>query len=262
MKVVGCVRYLLENNIKINKRNFYGKTELMSILQSLSSTEEEKIIDEEMLIDFPDIHFEQKYSETGLNYLHLACYGGSVKLVKKLTQKFQHVYTADNQGRYPLHIAVLYNFPEVIIALAENFGSFDINQMQCSSSRRFIELLVSMGADCNLSDENGSTSLNHAISVCHPQPRLDSVIQKCLQSTLFIREIYKTLPPNKMQSAQLAVALYLIDFGDADINIKNNVAKKQIDCFKYSEARKPFIELFGKRIDRFKKITHNIDVAK
>ncbi|RWS01127.1 ankyrin repeat: SAM and basic leucine zipper domain-containing protein 1-like protein, partial [Leptotrombidium deliense] len=112
---VGCVHYLLENNIKINLRNSFGNTELMSILGLYNNEKIDKII--EMLINAPDLNFEQTHDKFGWNYLHFACYSGCVKLVKKLATKFQHFYAADNKGKYLLHIVAERDFTEVIIAL-------------------------------------------------------------------------------------------------------------------------------------------------
>ncbi|RWS22521.1 E3 ubiquitin-protein ligase MIB2-like protein [Leptotrombidium deliense] len=231
---VDCVEFLLKENIQVNRRNEGDETELLVAL-SLFESEKDKIIG--MLINCENIDLKIVFLG-GRNYLHHACEKGNVLLAEKLITEYPALHKKDNQNDYPIHFAAYEGHRAIVNLMFENIPNLNINicgswnwpllfGANWKTQLSTIELLVSKGANCNLKLNDGNTcftlALGSYITCCLIYPYRFCPLRSKVDICNEIKTIYNDLSNGfRKQCVHLALAIYLIKYGNADIYVQDN----------------------------------------
>ncbi|KAF8774870.1 E3 ubiquitin-protein ligase MIB2 like protein [Argiope bruennichi] len=162
-----CVKVLLKHRCDVNIQDSYGDTALHDAI----SKENLDILN--ALINIPEIDFTLR-NKRGFNVLHHAALKGNNYATERLIIKSRQLVDGKkDDGFAPLHLSALNGHFEVSeTLLMQGHCEIDVrnnrNQTplllaisQCHCG--LVELLVSLGADINVEDEDGDTGLHIAI---------------------------------------------------------------------------------------------------
>ncbi|CAG2107460.1 unnamed protein product [Medioppia subpectinata] len=141
--------------------------------------------------------------EDGFAALHLAALNGHFQIVETLIIQGQaDIDIQNNRKQTPLMLAV--------------------GQSHCS----IIELLVRLGANVDIVNEDNDSGLHLALAKCREPLKADTVVT----NSAVIPEILKKLSAIDFgQNINLSIACFLIQEGNADITLKNRRGKTALD---------------------------------
>ncbi|RWS23314.1 E3 ubiquitin-protein ligase MIB2-like isoform X2 [Leptotrombidium deliense] len=248
-----CVTVLLFNNIYVNKYNNEGLTELMLAIQSGENTDEvqesrKRIIIED-LVKFKHTKLalisDDKQRQTAFHYAALC---GNLFAVNIFLEKGCTLHNIPNAFRnLPIHIAAAFGRDEVITTILRKIPQLSVNitghkmrtplhmavfNGRCST----VELLLKLKADCNQTDRDGETCLHSALlnyKACCYKSRRDFNCCWKVGDCKVINDICESMSAVlKLKCVNLAIALYLVEKGNANINIKNNFGETVLDLVK------------------------------
>ncbi|RWS23532.1 E3 ubiquitin-protein ligase MIB2-like protein [Leptotrombidium deliense] len=253
---VECVAVLVKYGCNINLQDNYGDTALHDAIgknsvvgsspepgtsvsqrsSAASDTANNEII--EILVNAPRSDFTIK-NKRGFNCLHQTALKGNNFAAEKLIMKSRQLVDLKKEdGFAALHLAALNGHDGVaetlIISGQANVDVINnrkqsplhlaVSQCHCS----IIELLVSMGANCNALDEDNDTPLHIALFKWFEQVK----VEEChsLENSPAISDLLTQLSDiGHGRSVNLAIACYLIQDGKADIFVKNRSNKTPFD---------------------------------
>ncbi|RWS26324.1 E3 ubiquitin-protein ligase MIB2-like isoform X2, partial [Leptotrombidium deliense] len=115
-----------------------------------------------------------------------------------------------------------------------------------------VEFLVSNGANCNMLSENRGTLLHLSFSLLDTHPTLRVTFP---HSTTRIANIYNSLQErNECCKRRLAVALYLVEFGNGNISVRDNDGKTPFDVIEITDVEEKMVvkDLLERCVDRMK----------
>ncbi|XP_055949840.1 E3 ubiquitin-protein ligase MIB2-like [Argiope bruennichi] len=247
-----CVKVLLKHRCDVNIQDSYGDTALHDAI----SKENLDILN--ALINIPEIDFTLR-NKRGFNVLHHAALKGNNYATERLIIKSRQLVDGKkDDGFAPLHLSALNGHFEVSeTLLMQGHCEIDVrnnrNQTplllaisQCHCG--LVELLVSLGADINVEDEDGDTGLHIAIMRQAAQTTC-SKNDGNLADAPTISGILSRLGSLSIENSPgLAIACYLVQEG-ADINHRNRKGKTPFELVqnpdvlevleKYAEAKNP-----------------------
>lgn len=142
--------------------------------------------------------------EDGFSALHLAALNGHYSVAETLiTSGKANINIINNRKQTPLHLSV--------------------SQSHCA----IIELLVSQGANCNALDEDNDTSLHISLFKWSEQLKPDAFShENCPAISDMLAQLANI---RHDRSVNLAISCYLIQEGNADVNIRNRTGKTPLD---------------------------------
>ncbi|XP_035211065.1 E3 ubiquitin-protein ligase MIB2-like [Stegodyphus dumicola] len=229
-----CVKVLLKHHCNVNIQDSYGDTALHDAI----SKENLEILD--LLINIPEIDFTLK-NKRGFNVLHHAALKGNNFATERLISKSRQIVDGKkDDGFAALHLAALNgHFHVAETLLMQGHCEIDVrnNRKQtplllaislCHCS--LVELLVSLGADVNVEDEDGDTGLHLAVS--RQNNREDGYLADAPTISNILAHISGL---NMDKNYGLAMACYLAQEG-ADLHHKNRKGKTPSELVHSSTA--------------------------
>ncbi|MDH4226389.1 MAG: ankyrin repeat domain-containing protein [Deltaproteobacteria bacterium] len=155
-----------EKNIEINSINDSGETPLYLAAASANGTMVEYLIKRGASLN-------AKENVKGKTALHAAIENGNIMTVNTLVAAGVNVTSEDNEGRRPVHYAVMINDEEKLRAIARAGADMNARDFEGVSSlhmallkgnMKIAAVLVSLGANINVMNNLGDTPLHGAVT--------------------------------------------------------------------------------------------------
>ncbi|KAK0061423.1 E3 ubiquitin-protein ligase MIB2 [Biomphalaria pfeifferi] len=238
-----CVKVLINWGCNVNIQDAYGDTALHDAIGKENPT----II--ELLVNYEKIDFRLK-NKRGFNVLHHAALKGNVFATEKILQKCKDIVDIKkDDGFSSLHLAALNGHRDVAQTLLQFNADIEIrnNRQQTplllavsQGHTAIIDLLVTRGANINVSDEDGDTCLHLALMrQTVATDKENSAVLTAIRTQLGMTE--------KEEQNGAAIACYLAQQG-ADLHHKNHHGKTPLEVIsdpKIEEVIKQFATAFS-----------------
>ncbi|XP_065067505.1 E3 ubiquitin-protein ligase MIB2-like isoform X2 [Rhopilema esculentum] len=218
---VEVMKILVDAKADVNTQDTAGDTPLHDAIG------QDKQPSVEFLIELKNIDFTI-VNRRGFNPLHHAVFSGKNEIVTKILEKVPELVNVQKEdGFAALHLAVVNGYEGIVLHIL-NQGYCVIDQKNTKGQTPFmlaategymgmLKTLLDRGAEINMQDEDGDTSL-HVVLKKHE-------LFKLLASDVF-GEVSLEVPSivaqfEKPKASSVAIACYLVEIG-ADISIRND----------------------------------------